>query len=173
MIRRLISAILSLLIFVVAVGVSLHYGYECLLCYKSSEWETTNGKVIFNGKEEFPFGKFVDKIPAVAEHIPAEVREAKIPMRVVRYQYDLGTETKTADRVMFGRFVLLDALPIDFNNLHADYPVGEEVEVTYNPLDPGYAVLKPSMLREGLIALGLGVFFSIACGGSFFVKRRK
>ena len=74
---------------------------------------------------------------------------------------------------MFGRFVLLDALPIDFNNLHADYPVGEEVEVTYNPLDPGYAVLKPSMLREGLIALGLGVFFSIACGGSFFVKRRK
>ena len=172
MIRRFISAILSLVIFVIAVGVSLHFGYECIQCYNSNEWETTSGRVVFNGTDEYPIGHFVSKIPAVAERISPEIRETRIPMRVVRYEYKLGTETKTGDRISFGRFALLDALPVELDNLRADYPVGKKVEITYNPLDADCAVLDPTMLQEGLIALGVSVFFSVAVGGSFFLKRR-
>ena len=173
MIRRFCSAIIRFVAFVIAAGISLHYGYDCVLCYNSQDWKTAKGIVTFNGEDDLPLGDLFRQAPQLAKKIPAEYANKTLPLHVVRYKYKIDGKIFSGDKVAFGRVTLLDSLPIDIGNRKELHPKGKRITVTYDPSNPETCVLDPSMEQEGLITLGLSVFFAVALGGSFFLRRRE
>ena len=143
-----------------------------MACYNSQEWKTTKGLVTFCGTDELPVGYFLADVPFVADRVPADIKNKTLPLHIVRYKYKVDGEIQTNDKVAFGRITLLDSLPVDFLDRRSDHPKGERVTVTYDPNNPPSAVLSPSMEQEGLILLGLSVFFVVAMSGSFFLKQK-
>ena len=172
MIRRLIKTLIALVLLFVGLSTAIYFGNECLLCYNSSEWESTQGRIIYNQKEDVTLADLASPYPQIVERLPTSLRDQTINQHVIRYHYLVDGETVTSDRVTFGKLGLLDSLPIKIGK-QTEYPVGEVVDLSYDPQNVSSAVIEPGMKQEGLIALGLGVFLTILTGGSLLTGGRR
>ena len=76
----------------------------------------------------------------------------------VKYEYQVGGQKFTNARVVFGkiRFPYVEA-----SDILTHFPVGAEVDVHYNPVDPADSVLLPKS-KQGLRSLIPGIFFVVS-----------
>lgn len=86
----------------------------------------------------------------------------------VQYRYKVGSRSYTGSKILVGGQLQTSLKDGAEKHCH-EYPVGAEVEVVYNPDNPGEAYLEPreessgfiQMVGGGFIAIGLLVFFHI------------
>ena len=86
----------------------------------SAQWPTTSGRV--------------DSSRVVSDQRSDSASQSPL----VEYSYEVGGQTYAAKRVSFDLAATLLA-----DKVVAQYPVGSEVQVAYDPADPNVAVLQP------------------------------
>lgn len=72
----------------------------------------------------------------------------------VRYQYTVNDFSYTGDKVMFGG--VGSSNPTSAIEIVNRYPVGQAVEVYYDPADPGTAVLEKGVHESVWLPIGIG-----------------
>lgn len=125
--------------FLAGAGVSW-WGWNILQDSRRSEsWPTTDGQITYSGVRE---SRDDDGTTYYAD---------------VEFAYVVDDRRYTADTVSFGQYG-------SSNRRHAagivaQYPVGQEVAVYYDPAVPETAVLEPGVTWSSYMVLGIGLLF--------------
>jgi len=77
----------------------------------------------------------------------------------IGYSYEVNGKTYTCDNVFFGDYRA--DRPGHAERQKAQYPVGREVNVYYNPDAPEIAVLEPGPKPSTFVVMGFGLVFSV------------
>ena len=117
--------------------------------FSSKDWKTTHGVIIESRLEDKGRSKSGNK------------KRHKKP--VIVYSYDVGRDSFTSDRILFG---------IAFKEWAAKYPEGTSVTVSYNPSEPGQSTLNTGAHITSWIAPLMGIAF-LAAGLFMFRSSRK
>jgi len=90
----------------------------------------------------------------------------------VRYRYRVGSQEFTGDRITFH---LSEHLWADHAaSVIARYPEGKAVTVTYEPADPGFALLEPGIQEEERLLMNMAYgFVTLSVAGFLLVVRKR
>ena len=153
-----LSSILAMGIFLL-VGAGLSFwGWNILQNARASAaWPTAEGRVT---KSE------------VTLSTDAEGADSYSPE--VTYTYTVDSTSHTNDTIKFGENAYGSRKKAE--GIAANYPVGRNVTVYYDPEQPGRSVLEPGVSAGSYIVLGIGVFFILLTlmiiPISFFLRNR-
>jgi hypothetical protein len=119
---------------------------------QASQWPVTRGRIVAAGVE-----RYEDWRDDQSDY--ASLRR-RYKASVV-YTYEVNGRQYTGDRVRLG-VIVSATLPGWAKRMAAQYPVGSEVEVYYNPQDPGESVLHPHSRLHYLLWLVAACMFALA-----------
>jgi hypothetical protein len=130
------------LIFMAAGLATLYFGYQRYQESKASEtWPVASGTVVSSEVTRYRDG---DDILYRAD---------------VAYEYVVNETNYTGDKIALSEMNVNKSRPESAQKIADRYPVGQQVEVHYDPADPGKAVLETGVKIGVWGLLGVGAFF--------------
>lgn len=128
-----------LALFFIAVGACavVHGVLVRRLAAAARRWPRAVGKVLSSAVEQRSLGETVDRVFRI------------------RYTHVVGRKTFEGTKVSLG--LQRD----DVDALHRRYPVGQVVQVHYNPIDPADCVLEPATTPKITQVIVIGVVFML------------
>jgi hypothetical protein len=112
----------GLVVLLLAVG-------TCLVVVRVAWWPTVRGRIVSSGVQRYTDTDF-------------ESRRRRMYRAVVVYAYEVNGHEYRGDKLSVGGAVAA-SFPGAARRSAAKYPVGREVDVHYNPRNPGDSVLQP------------------------------
>ncbi|MGL1902423.1 MAG: DUF3592 domain-containing protein [Fibrobacterales bacterium] len=87
----------------------------------------------------------------------------------VSYRYEVNSKSYTCStfRLMGNPFFGTEA---DANVFFKDYPIGESIDIFYDPVRPQRAIIEHVNILGAKIFLGIGITFLLGCG-FFWIKK--
>jgi hypothetical protein len=130
------------LIFMAAGLATLYFGYQRYQESKASEtWPVASGTVVSSEVTRYRDG---DDILYRAD---------------VAYEYVVNETNYTGDKIALSEMNVNTSRPESAQKIADRYPVGQQVEVHYDPADPGKAVLETGVKIGVWMQLGGGILF--------------
>ncbi len=157
---RLARTLFAALLCGAGLGLTLCQSRECFEFWKSREWHATPGIIVTSQYQQVPARLFYFFGPPVSTG-------QRCGKHVIRYRYLVNDKRYDNERIAFGEIGALRYVQSDWSRLFAKYPPRDRVTVFYDPTHPQRAVIDPHVRREGIVALGVGVFLLVMGGGIF------